>query len=155
MNNQRPARRILRHLGVAALAVACCGALVALSTAPATAAGEAPAVAAKGVVINWNSAQAKFEAPTAEQSARLFAEFQRRLQGGLATRAGLATGPVSTETMPNGMTRAQLPFSLLNLSVIHVAADGSFAESCTQESPAEVDLSAGSQASTFERWEDR
>lgn len=156
MTTRRPARRILRNLGAAALAVACLGALAVLAAVPATAADEAPAVSTNGVVINWNPVSRQYEAPTAEQAARLFAELQRRLAGEVATRIGLASGPVSLETLPNGMTRARLPLDMLNLSVIHVEADGSFAESCTQDSPASVDLAAGSHTTEASgRWEER
>ena len=155
MTKQRPARRIPRVLGAAALVVAALGALVVLAAAPATAADEAPAAATNGVVIHWNSANQQFEAPSAEQAARLWAELQSRLSGEVASKAGLASGPVSTETLPNGMTRARLPLDLLNLSVVHVAADGSFAESCTQDSPAKVDLAAGAETTDASGWEVR
>ena len=155
MTNQRPARRIPRVLGVAALVVAALGTLAVLAAAPAAAADKAPAAATNGVVIHWNSASQQFEAPSAEQTARLWAELQSRLSGEVASKAGLASGPVSTEKLPNGMTRARLPLDLLNLSVVRVGADGSFAESCTQESPAEVDLAAGAETTDSSSWEVR
>jgi len=156
MTSQRPARRTLRALAVATLAVAGLAALAVFGTPAAMAADEAPAVATNGVVIHWNNASQQFEAPSAEQAARLFAELQRRLSGEVATRAGLASGPASVEKMPNGMLRARLPFNLLNLSIVHVGADGSMAESCTQDAPAGVDLAAGSNTTeTSNGWEVR
>jgi hypothetical protein len=156
MTTQRPARRIPRALVAAALTAAALGALAVLAAAPATAADEAPAVATNGVVIHWNSGNQQFEAPSAEQAASLWAELQLRLSGEVAAKAGLASGPVSTEKLPNGMTRARLPLDLLNLSIVHVGTDGSFAESCTQDSPAEVDLAAGARTTeTSNGWEVR
>ena len=157
MNTQRQPRRISKNLGVAALAVACLGILAALGASPAAAAtDEAPAVATNGVVIHWNADSRRFEAPSAEQAARLWAELQRRLSGEVATKAGLASGPTSVERLPNGMIRARLPFNLLNLSIIRVGTDGSFAESCTQDAPASVDLSAGTRTDAAPvQWEER
>ncbi len=154
MTTDRPARRTPIALGVAALAVACFGVLALLAATPATAADQTQATPSNGVVIRWNLANQQFEAPSAEQSARLYAELQRRLAGDVSAKAGFASGPMSVETLPNGMVRARLPFDLLNLSIVRVGTDGSFAESCTQGSPEGVDLTTAAKT-TATRWEER
>jgi|GEM_PF-2213984 len=144
MFDEHSARRIVRGLGAAALVAVCLG-IVAFGATPAQAAepaGSAPTTLSNGVIIHWNPVNRQYEAPSAAEAAQLFAELQRQLAGEVAARAGLTSGPVSVERMDNGMMRARLPLSMLNLSVVRMRPDGSFAGLCSQEPSAAAFLEA-------------
>ncbi len=87
--------------------------------------------AAHGVVITWNESAKRFESPAAEQASELARELRSLLAGETGRRAGLAE-KVEVEVLPNGLARARVPASLMNLSVIRPAGGGTFAPVCSQ-----------------------
>ncbi len=136
-------RRIprLRSTALAILGVA--GLLVALpqpAAAGETAGAASPTVhsratqapsATDGVVITWNESAKRFEAPEAARAAELARELRSLLAGDTGRRAGLAE-KVVVEVLPNGLARARIPASLLDLSVIRPTGDGTFVPVCSQ-----------------------
>lgn len=93
-------------------------------------------VASNGVVITWNESAKRFETPAAEQAAKLAGELRALLAGETGRRAGLSE-KVEVEVLSNGVARARLPVSLLDLSVIRPTGAGTFAPVCSQ-GPAEA-----------------
>ena len=87
--------------------------------------------ASHGVVITWNEAANRFESPAADQAAELARQLRSVLAGEAGHRAGLAE-KVQVEVLPSGLARARVPASLLDLSVIRPAGDGTFAPVCSQ-----------------------
>lgn len=88
--------------------------------------------ATNGVIVTWSSASRRFETPAPEQAAALVQELQRLLAGGLADRLGLAAGATTVKRTEAGLLKARVPAALIDLSVVHVEPDGTFAGSCTQ-----------------------
>jgi hypothetical protein len=85
------------------------------------------------VTVTWNAAQGSMQSPSAEQAARLAAQF-RQLLLAKAAEPGLRrlapAGESNAVVLPDGMTRVRLSTDLLSFSVVRVDADGHLIQSC-------------------------
>ncbi len=88
---------------------------------------------ASSLVVHWDAEKQSYRQPTAAERAQIVEEMNRLLTARFADNKGMTvdTEAVVVETLPNGARRARLPLSFLNMSVVRVAPDGSFAPACT------------------------
>jgi hypothetical protein len=88
---------------------------------------------ASGLVVHWDAENQTYRQPTAEERAKIIDEMNRLLTARFADNKGMTvdTDAVVVETLPTGARRARLPLSFLNMAVVRVAPDGSFAPACT------------------------
>jgi hypothetical protein len=100
---------------------------------PAVTAESVQAPQASGLVVTWDKEKQAFGQPSAEQRSRIIEEMNRLLTARFADNKALALDAqtAAVEVMPNGTRRARLPLSLMNMSVVRVAQDGSFVPACT------------------------
>lgn len=108
-----------------------------------------------GVTITWNQQESRFQAPNAEQAAKLGEAFQEAIAAKLTKERGLFAAPekaIEIVTLPDGIEGARLPLTLLSTSIVRTTPDGHFAGSCI-DSPAEYHEALAAPTSVPATWE--
>lgn len=87
-----------------------------------------------GATITWDLENKQYRKPNKAQAAELAEQFSAWMEAKLAKDGKtLATaGDVEVETLPNGMKMAQLPVSLMSVSMVQVNSEGHFEQVCTE-----------------------
>ena len=75
-----------------------------------------------GVTISWDLGNKRFQAPTAEQAARIAAAFA----------APAAEEKIEVEKLPDGTEKARIPAHLLSASIVRVVPDGELVGFCAE-----------------------